>query len=221
MSGRALIKLSSALIGLPLIAAYAGGWATITVENLPDYVVAGQPTNITFSVRQHGWRLMDEVNPSIEASSGKVDVEAHAVATNKPGYYTATLKAPQAGEWKVKINSGWGASNVKLLPIVAVGSNARPVAYTPVDQGHRLYVAKGCLTCHVHGRVEESGRVPVGPDLTARRLPREYLERFLADPSIKAAASGDRGMPNLNLKPAEIASLVAFINQTASVSMRE
>ena len=35
-----------------LIAAAIGGWAVITVEQLPDYVTAGQPVTLTFTVRQ-------------------------------------------------------------------------------------------------------------------------------------------------------------------------
>jgi cytochrome c2 len=41
-------------------------------------------------------------------------------------------------------------------------------------------------------------------------LAAEYLQRFLADPSM--VGSGNR-MPNLNLKPPEIAALIAFINR--------
>ncbi len=34
--------------------AFAGGWAIITLNEFPDYAVAGKPLNLTFSVRQHG-----------------------------------------------------------------------------------------------------------------------------------------------------------------------
>jgi hypothetical protein len=63
-----------------------------------------------------------------------------------------------------------------------------------------------------------------GPDLTDKRFAKEYLTRFLADPSIKPVpeevCSKDRSycgspyaMPNLNLKDVEIEALVAFITK--------
>ena len=46
------------LLALPFAAAL-GGWATISVEDLPDYLVAGQPARLTFTVRQHGVEPMN------------------------------------------------------------------------------------------------------------------------------------------------------------------
>jgi len=56
-----------------------------------------------------------------------------------------------------------------------------------------------------------SGVVAVGPELTNRRLAPEYLQRFLADPSI---TGNTNRMPNLDLKQAEIGALIAFLNKT-------
>jgi len=202
-------------VAAPLAAAYVGGWATITVENLPDYLVAGQPTNVTFSVRQHGFRLMGDLSPTIEARSGKLEQDARGVATNREGYYTATVNVPQTGNWELTIQSGFGPrSKVTLLPIPAVASAARPVvARAETDRGQRLFVAKGCVSCHVNNRVKGSGIWQVdAPDLTDRQLPKEYLQQFLANPAMKT-----RNMPNLNLKPDEIAALIAFQNATGPV----
>jgi hypothetical protein len=203
--------LALPLLAAPLIAAF-GGWATITVENLPEYVVANQPTNITFSVRQHGVRLMSEVRPTIDARSGKTEMTARAVQTNRPGYYTATVTAPFTGPLYITIHSGWGKSDVTLRPIAAIAANSRPVAISDFDRGHNLFVAKGCASCHVHSRVDDSGSVNVGPDLTAYRLQRDYLEKFLANPSVKTAWRSDARMPNLNLKSGEISALISFLN---------
>ena len=213
MSRKTLYAALSLALAAPLIAAYAGGWATVSVENLPDYIVAGQPTNLTFSVRQHGDNYLSDLSPSIVATSGKDEFQARAVETNKPGFYTVTLRPPQAGDWTVTINSGFGKSRLKLLPIAAVASNARPVVHSTEERGIRLFAAKSCVTCHVHARVADSGYFDdVAPDLSNRRFPAEYLERFLANPSIKPATASRMRMPNPNLTPAEIASLVAFIN---------
>src|SRR5216117_4585908 len=58
-----------ALLQLLFIATF-GGWAAITVEDLPDYVVARQPLVLSFMVRQHGVRPLSGLNPTVEAKSG-------------------------------------------------------------------------------------------------------------------------------------------------------
>ena len=45
-----------------------GGWAVVTVENPPDYLVAGKATELTFTIRQHGRTLLSDLRPGIEAS---------------------------------------------------------------------------------------------------------------------------------------------------------
>ena len=55
---------------LPLTATLAvlvGGWAVVTLDDVPDAVVAGKPVTLTFTVRQHGHTLLDNVRPSIDA----------------------------------------------------------------------------------------------------------------------------------------------------------
>jgi hypothetical protein len=192
------------LLLLPLIGAY-GGWAAITVQDLPDYVVAGQPVTLTFIVRQHGVTKLNGLQPRVEARTGGVTAEANATPGRGEGQYVASLTLPRAGDWTITIHSGFGNSRVTLLPLraIAVGG-ALPQPLSESERGRRLFVAKGCLTCHVHGDVENSGVVAVGPELTGRRLPPDYLKQYLAKPAGK--------MPNLDLKPQEIAALAAFIN---------
>lgn len=199
----------------PFIAAYMGGWATITVENLPDSIVAGQPTNMTFSVRQHGEELMKGLRPVVTGVSGRNEWKAGAVETNVPGYYTVTLNPPETGNWTFTIRSGFNddarEGRLKLMPVAALGSNARPVAMTHEQRGQRLFVAKGCVSCHTVKGVEPIETRVSRVDLTGRSLPAEYLEQFLADPSIKKTWTDNWKMPDLNLKPADITSLVAFL----------
>jgi cytochrome c2 len=134
-----------------------------------------------------------------------------AVRTKEEGEYSARLVLPQAGEWTITIQSGFGASRVTLVPLTVIDAGAQaPAALSASDRGRRLFVAKGCLTCHLHGDVSGSGVVAVGPELTGRRLAPEYLQRFLADPSMIGSANR---MPNLNLKQAEIGALIAFLNK--------
>jgi len=198
---------------VPLLAAAFGGWATITVETLPDYLIAGQPTNLTFSLRQHGMQLLTDRSPTVEARSDDGEFTARAVQTNKPGYYTATLTPPKTGNWTVTIKSGFGNSNVTLMPIAAVSSAGRtPVVLSDTERGQRLFVAKGCVTCHVHNSVLGSGKVQVGPNVTNRGLDKNYLAKFLDNPSIKTSWTTEARMPDLDLNQREIAALVAFLN---------
>jgi mono/diheme cytochrome c family protein len=194
-------------------AAYYGGWAVTTVENLPDQLVVGTPYNLMFSVRQHGFDLLDDLSPTVELKSGRAEVVVRAAKTDKRGYYTARLDVPAAGEWSATIRSGFGKSHVQLLPIAAVAKGAQvAVNYTQPERGHRLFAAKGCVVCHQHARVPGAGQLDVGPDLTEKRFNAAYLQQFLNDPSIKPAGPANQRMPKLNLNEREIAALVAFIN---------
>ena len=47
--------LMVAAISIPAAAFTFGGWAVTTVEDVPEYAIAGQPFDITYSVRQHGF----------------------------------------------------------------------------------------------------------------------------------------------------------------------
>jgi mono/diheme cytochrome c family protein len=196
-----------------LVAASWGGWAVITLDDVPDVVVAGKPLSLTFTVRQHGHTPLDNLRPSIDARAGGSHNRADAVPAGGDGRYTSTLTLPDTGQWRLTINSGFGASHVDLEPIAVIGVGQSAPAYAAGERGRRLFVAKGCVTCHLHGDVAGSGVVLVGPELTALRLPADFLQKFLADPSIlPAAQQTNGGMPNLHLKPAEITALVGFLS---------
>jgi mono/diheme cytochrome c family protein len=190
-----------------------GGWAVITVEDLPDSAVAGQPLDLAFKVRQHGTGIMTDLRPVVEARSEGERVRADARA-GRNGVYEAALTLPESGEWSITIHSGFNDNRVTLLPMTA-GSHSRTApAVTQPERGRRLFVAKGCLRCHVHAAVDGSGDVASGPELTDIQLPAEYLARALANPAIIPRRSSAE-MPDLDLKSEEIAALVAFLRGEA------
>ncbi len=191
----------------------AGGWAVITVEELPNEFVMGRPVTLTYSVRQHGRTLLSGLRGSIEAQAAGQTVHEAASPGMDAGQYNVTFTLPRPGSWTITIHSGFGNSDVTLVPIPAVNAGRSATALSATDRGLHLFVAKGCVTCHVHPDVTGSGEVKVGPDLGGRRFAADYLQRFLADPNI-ATTRGPGGfeMPDLKLDPQEIASLVAFIN---------
>jgi mono/diheme cytochrome c family protein len=209
MATRASRFALPALLVLPLIGVY-GGWAAITVEDLPEYGVVRQPLNLTFTVRQHGVSKLSNLEARVEARAGGATAAAVAEPGKGAGQYTARLVLPQAGEWTITIHSGFMTSRVTLLPMPVIEPTAQvPAALPAAERGRRLFVAKGCVTCHLHNDVSGSGVVAVGPDLTSRHLAADYLRRFLADPAI---TGNSNQMPNLNLKAPEIAALIAFLN---------
>ncbi len=220
----ALLHPRTLVLALPLsatLAAAAGGWAVITLDDLPDAIVAGRPITLTFTVRRHGHTPLDNLRPSIDATptSGGDHIRADAVPGGGPGRYRTTLTLPDTGQWRLAINSGFGSTHVDLDPIAVVATGQAAPTYAAAQRGRRLFVAKGCVTCHLHGDVAGSGVVQVGPVLTALRAPPDFLETFLADPSILSPAQGSTvGMPNLGLTPAEIAALVAFLSSPAETA---
>ena len=87
--------------------ARAGGWATVTLSELPTEVVVGRPFTVEFSVRGHGQTLVAGLDAAVtavhETSDTRVNVPAEDGA--EEGFYTATLTLPEAGEWRWEIST--------------------------------------------------------------------------------------------------------------------
>ncbi|MDB4891370.1 MAG: hypothetical protein JWL61_3225 [Gemmatimonadetes bacterium] len=210
--------LYAALFGILLVPALAftfGGWAVITVDDLPDYIVAGKATDIGFVIRQHGVSPLSGISPRVTMKAGDAEVSAMARPVGDKGHYLASLTVPRGGDYSVRIQSGFGSSENTLLPVHAIAAGAQPPRpLAEPDRGHRLFFAKGCVTCHVRGSEGMDG-IKAGPDLTGRRYPPDYVAKFLADPDKSPLSKSNTTMarmPKLDLKDHEIASLVAFIN---------
>jgi mono/diheme cytochrome c family protein len=198
-----------------VVAVYAGGWAIVTVRDLPEFAVAGKPLDLTFMVRQHGVSPMGGVKPTVTAKSGTDAVTASAVATKTTGEYMATLVLPHPGNWKLQIANGLHDSNLPDMTVMASGSPTPP-PLSQVALGERLFVAKGCIGCHINRDVQTKNLVEIGPDLTGKRFPEAYLKSFLANPQAALGRKADperEEMPNLGLTKSEIAALTAFINR--------
>src|SRR5213593_1562684 len=99
-----MLKLAAVLVaGLVRM----GGWAVVTVKNLPEDFVAGQQYTIEFQVRQPGRTLLSDLHPSLVVSSSERRLgglmggkdETTIPATRRPaeGTYAVTFTSP-AGE---------------------------------------------------------------------------------------------------------------------------
>jgi hypothetical protein len=189
-------------------AVYAGGWSIISVDDFPDYVMAGKPLTLTFSVRQHGNNLLRGLKPAVHASTPGGDaVVATATPTSNAGEYSATLSLASPGDWTLRVDGGFNAddrsrqyNSVVLPPLRVIRDGSATPHFSEADRGSRLMVTKGCVGCHSPG----SDR-----DVTRKQLAVDYLKTFLADPSLRKV-----NMPNLKLKETEISALIAFINRS-------
>lgn len=207
-----------AVLFVVVTAAYAGGWAIITLNDFPDYAVAGKPITLTFSVRQHGMSLLSGLEPAVRATTtAGLKATAAVRATANKGEYTAALILPQPGEWTITINNGFNTAETTLpaLKVIQAGGPF-PLPFADMTRGGRLFVAKGCVGCHRHQEINPERSPDAKFDLSAKRFEHEYLKTFLANPASKQV-----DMPNLNLKEGEIAALAAFINKFSPKKLLE
>lgn len=136
--------------------ASAGGWAVITLDDLPLNVAAGEPLKIGFTVLQHGRTPMTDISPTVTASLSTDDeFVVHAEPEGKPGHYTATLNFPKEGEWQWSIQAFTMDQPMPVLnvaPAVAVVSSpevtkAEPAspAISPLTWGGLIALTLGLL----------------------------------------------------------------------------
>jgi len=210
MPSRVFHTGSAALLLLTTAASGAGGWAVITVADLPESLTVGKPVTLEYLVRQHGQNLLSELSGAVVVTAA--GVSSAAEMNHVAGGYTATFTPRTVGKYAITIHSGFG--DVDLAPINAVAPGVMVAAMAPADRGHDLFIAKGCMTCHAVREVPGSGPYGIGPALTAGRLSAAYVASVLADPT-KAVVPPNTTfrMPNLNLKPSEIAALTAFLTK--------
>ena len=89
-----------------VVPAFAGGWAVITLDELPLNVIAGEPVAISFTVLQHGRTPMLDLHPTITARAASAEpMVISAEPDGKPGHYAATLTFPKEGNWEWSIQA--------------------------------------------------------------------------------------------------------------------
>jgi hypothetical protein len=194
-----------------------GGWAVVSVRDVPEYVVAGQEYTIEFQVRQHGRNLLGGLEPRLLVStserrlgglmSGKDETSVAARAVSS-GTYAATFTAPATERVFLTIKSGFGSNELRLYPTPVVARGATAARMTVADRGQILFVAKGCNTCHANSDLKDrpdNQEITAGPELGGRRL-------AAADVTQKLKSPASQAMPDLGLNDGEIAALTAFIS---------
>lgn len=212
MASKSLRVLVPGLV-LPVLMSHAGGWAIVTVDALPDYVEAGKPVTLTYMVRQHGVTPVGELDGRVEATFGRLTARGTVAPGDRVGHYRASITLPSAGQWSIRIRSGWPRADVEVppLPAVAAGTGLTRTV-SDVERGERLFAAKGCVTCHA--------QMDVGPRLDGKRFDVAYISAFLANPPRTPSQPGRGTMPNLGLQPREIASLIVYLNSPRQLGAR-
>ncbi len=202
-----MLKLVAALTA-GLVA--MGGWAVVTVKDLPEYFVAGQQYTIEFQVRQHGRTLLSGLRPELVVMTpGARDATIPAVPRSSEGTYAVTFTAPAPGQVSLTIRSGFGNTELHLYPETVVAAGASRPAIAVPERGQMLFVAKGCNTCHSNidlvNRPDNQAALTVGPELGGRHLAREYVMQKVKNPASQV-------MPDLGLSDAEASAIAAFLS---------
>jgi len=197
----------------------AGGWAVVTLDTLPESAVVAAPLRLSFTVRQHGQTLIEGLQPRVRAVAGADRIESAALPTGQKGQYAATLTFPRPADWVITIESGFMDSRLSLLalPVVSNPSHAASSS-TPAGRGLRLFVAKGCVTCHQNSVSSDNKSLAFAPALVAGKHQDGLLASMLMKPEAVLPRSQHPvgAMPNLNLQPEEVTALVAFINNVGT-----
>jgi mono/diheme cytochrome c family protein len=218
VSAMAVLLIAATPTAIPF-----GGWAVVTLQDVPEYLEVGTPTTLSFKIRQHGRTLLDDRAPSVILKRsdsflarfiGRDRVEA--IKGSEPGFYEATITPSDTGDMYVTIDTDLFRWKADLLPFRVVPAGETPPPVPLHARGSQLFAAKGCATCHNKHDAPEFADwnvVAVGPDLTGRRYPAEWLAQKVADPAqFRPEYTNDLVMPTLALDEGEIAALVRFLN---------
>ena len=219
MTHPSIRRAALALAALGSLGFAFGGWAVVTVTDLPAAYVAGEDVSFEFKVRQHGVEPLSGLSPEVLVSTsagGKPQV-LEARPTAQRGTYAARFTVPRGERLYLSVRSGFrGGRPLPLLAQPVVSSAAEVAAQPAAAHGRRLFVAKGCVTCHTKSEYDELAAYEpskVGPDLTNRVFPADWAAAKLRDPASRGVRGTDIQMPTLELNDTEIAALATFLNQ--------
>lgn len=105
---------------------FAGGWAVITLDEVPTGVVAGEPLTVGFTVLQHGQTPMTGLAPTISAALyQEAKLVADAEPDGEPGHYTATLTFPTDGNWEWSIQAFTMNQKMPTLSVAAAPAKVK------------------------------------------------------------------------------------------------
>ena len=132
---RRVAATAAAAILTMLIAstAFAGGWASATLDSQPDDPGAGGTVVIGFTLLQHGVTPVDWGKPQavlVDQETGQ-QVTAMARPDGAKGHWVAELNVPAAGSWQLEIRHDLDVVPVNFAPITVGGVQAAAPAEAP------------------------------------------------------------------------------------------
>src|SRR3990172_8503063 len=130
MKARSLIGVGLVVLVLgvgTVVPGFAGGWAVVTLDSLPQGVAPGAAFTIGFTVRQHGVTPLSNLDPAPQvtarnAQTGEV-VRSTATDDGPRGHYVAQLTFPSSGEWNWGIQA-FGGQQQPMPPILVASADS-------------------------------------------------------------------------------------------------
>jgi cytochrome c551/c552 len=116
------------LLALVTSVALAGGWAVITLDELPGQITAGQAFSIGFTVRQHGRTLRSDLTPIVRFNRADTQESFQVTAQRQgaEGHYAAEIKFPGAGQWEWQVDVGLLTQDLPTLTVRAAQAGSVP-----------------------------------------------------------------------------------------------
>jgi hypothetical protein len=135
MQRRSLLTIAT-LVGLLVLvpAAMAGGWAVVTLDELPLEVRQGQSVLLGFMVRQHGTTATNAVEPYLEARNVETGetIRFAAQQDGPVGHFILEVTFPSAGSWEWSIVPAPFAGT-ELAPLTVLPAVIQQVEPAPVQ----------------------------------------------------------------------------------------
>jgi cytochrome c2 len=106
--------------------AVAGGWAVITLDDLPAQITAGQMLTLGFTVRQHGKTLRDDLQPALHFARADIN-ESFSVTAKRQGpsgHYSVDVTFPSAGQWNWRVDIEQFGMITQDMPALMVSAAA-------------------------------------------------------------------------------------------------
>lgn len=132
MLRRAMLSfaLAAGLMVTPSLA-LAGGWATTTLDTVPDQVRAGETYRIGYTILQHGVSPFASRATAVRIRSSETGADQIFPAQHDgpAGHYVAHVRFPTAGAWTWEITHEFGGQ--KLAPVTVAAADGTTV--TAVD----------------------------------------------------------------------------------------
>ena len=111
-----------------VLIAQAGGWAVITLDELPPQITTGQTLTLGFIVRQHGKTLRDDLRPLLHFARADTTESFSATAEREgvSGHYSASVTFPSAGQWNWRVDIEQFGMVTQDMPALNVSAAAAP-----------------------------------------------------------------------------------------------